>query len=116
MTGKTKVETILCVGANSEAELPTRLLDWPAFIQGLIEQVPEALRDTATVFFGNDGDWDHPQPEFAVDYERPETEEEAAQRAAAEQFRAKGQELHDLADFRQYLALKEKFEGGGKIW
>ena len=64
--------------------MPETAVDFIAWLQGLIDTVPEEHRSSVIIDVGDDGDYDCPAPQLSVYWQREETDEEQSERLAAE--------------------------------
>lgn len=82
---------------------PEGLAEVIAFLQEQLAAIPDAERPTAELTVSIDPDCS----EWEIIYERPETDEEQAQREIVERLHAQRAEARERAN---YLFLKRKFE------
>lgn len=86
---------------------PTPLLEFQAWLEAMIEDIPEEYRGTATVEFDSAGSYyDSHYAKVEISYYRPETDEEWAARRADVEARLAAQQNAERA---AYEALKQKF-------
>jgi hypothetical protein len=94
-------------------DLPLSLADWQAWLEKVIDDIPEQSRAEATMRLGTFSEYGDSYARLTVAYTRPETDEEEAKREARES--AHQQETRDR-ELEQLRRLQAKYpgKGGGK--
>lgn len=95
----------ICVDLYSECpEEPVTVADFIKWTNELRQSVPAEHYDDVMIKFGSDEDWDQPNPQLRIWYERPETPEEAEQRETQERRRAEERASQERFTLRSLLA------------
>ncbi len=106
MTGQSRRQVTQKVPFDKD-DLSGKLVDVIASLEEVLEEVPEAYRDTAEIEVGAEQDYDYYTLEATVTYKRPETDEEIRARMLQLEFQEKAR--RDI-ERREYERLKAKFE------